>query len=84
MIDVEIEARAWSEALPDAEALVRQAAAAALAHELRDDATLAVLLTDDHVREWTDAQVEALIGSASYRSVRCRAAHRQPASRAGT
>ena len=47
MIDVEIEARAWSEALPDAGALVRQATAAALAHELRGDATLAVLLTDD-------------------------------------
>ena len=44
---MEIEARAWSEALPDAGALVRQATAAALAHELRGDATLAVLLTDD-------------------------------------
>ena len=47
MIDVEIEEAAWIAAQPDAEALVRQAAEAALAHELRSDAMVAVLLTDD-------------------------------------
>jgi probable rRNA maturation factor len=51
LIDVEIEDEAWTEALPDAETLVRIAAGAALA---REDAAggVTLLLTDDEsVRE---------------------------------
>ncbi len=50
MIDIEIEDERWTAALPDAEALVREAAEAALAGERRGGVT--VLLTDDEtVRE---------------------------------
>ncbi|HSV02349.1 MAG TPA: rRNA maturation RNase YbeY [Phenylobacterium sp.] len=49
MIDVEIEDAAWTDAQPDAELLARAAAAAVLAHELRSDAIVTVLLTDDAV-----------------------------------
>ena len=51
MIEVEIEDAAWTAAQPDAERLVRAAAEAALAQELRSDALVTVLLADDaHVR----------------------------------
>jgi len=46
-IEVEIEAEAWSAALPDAESLVRQAAHAALSD--RRGGAVAILLTDDEV-----------------------------------
>ncbi len=46
MIDVEIEDDAWTAALPDAEALARAAAEAALAHA-NNPSGLTVLLTDD-------------------------------------
>jgi len=49
LIDVEIEDAAWTDAQPDAELLARAAAAAVLAHELRSDAIVTVLLTDDAV-----------------------------------
>ena len=50
MIDIEIEDERWSQAVPDAEALTRRAAEAALAGERGDNIT--VLLTDDDtVRE---------------------------------
>lgn len=45
MIDIEIEDERWSRAVPDAEALTRRAAEAALAGERGDNIT--VLLTDD-------------------------------------
>lgn len=44
MIDVEVEADAWTDALPDAEKIARAAAEAVLA-ELTED--IAILLTDD-------------------------------------
>jgi probable rRNA maturation factor len=47
LIDVEIEDAAWSAALPDAEALTRAAAIAALQSEGADGEGVAVLLTDD-------------------------------------
>jgi probable rRNA maturation factor len=47
LIDIEIEDEAWTEALPNADDLARAAAAAVLDHELRDDANLTLLLTDD-------------------------------------
>ncbi len=47
MIDVEIEAQAWTAAQADAEALVRTAAEAVLAEERLSDRNLVVLLTDD-------------------------------------
>jgi len=47
LIDVEIEAEAWTAALPDAEALVRRAAEAVLACERLSDRNLVVLLTED-------------------------------------
>lgn len=51
MIDIEVEDAAWTDALPDAEALVRIAAAAALAGE-RAAGGVTLLLTDDaSVRE---------------------------------
>jgi probable rRNA maturation factor len=46
MIDVEIEDAAWTAALPDAEALTRAAAEAALA-EAATPSNLTILLTDD-------------------------------------
>ena len=46
MIDVEIEDAAWTAALPDAEALARAAAEAALAHA-NNPSDLTLLLTDD-------------------------------------
>lgn len=51
MIDIEVEDTAWTDALPQAEALVRRAAEAALTHE-RADGGVTLLLTDDaSVRE---------------------------------
>jgi len=47
LIDIEIEAEAWSAAEPAAEALSRQAAEAALAHEGRAGGGVTILLTDD-------------------------------------
>ena len=47
MIDIEIEAEAWTDAQPDAEALVRRAAEAVLAYEHLSERGLVVLLTDD-------------------------------------
>ncbi|MFL5298164.1 MAG: rRNA maturation RNase YbeY [Phenylobacterium sp.] len=47
MIDVEIEDAAWTAAAPDAEALVRRAAEAALASEGADGEGLSLLLTSD-------------------------------------
>ncbi|MET0274229.1 MAG: rRNA maturation RNase YbeY [Phenylobacterium sp.] len=47
MIDVEIEEPAWTQALPDAEALTLAAAEAALAVEGADGEGVALLLTDD-------------------------------------
>ncbi|WP_158916426.1 rRNA maturation RNase YbeY [Caulobacter sp. S45] len=56
MIEVEVEDEAWTQALPDAETLVRRAVEAALAFEVEaptvSDETIAVLLADDEaVRE---------------------------------
>ncbi len=47
MIDIEIEDAAWTAALPDAEALARIAAEAALAHEGVEAEGVTLLLTDD-------------------------------------
>ena len=47
MIDIEIEAAAWTDAQPDAEQLVRTAAEAVLAMEHLSERSLVVLLTDD-------------------------------------
>jgi probable rRNA maturation factor len=47
LIDIEVEAPAWTEALPAAEALTRASAEAALAQEGADDEGVTVLLTDD-------------------------------------
>jgi probable rRNA maturation factor len=47
LIDIEIEDPAWAEALPDAEALTRAAAEAALAAEGADGEGVTLLLTDD-------------------------------------
>ena len=47
MIDVQIEAVAWTAAQPDAEALTRRTAEAVLAYEHLSDRGLVVLLTDD-------------------------------------
>lgn len=47
MIDIEIEDVAWSAALPDAEALTRAAAEAALQSEGADGEGVTLLLTDD-------------------------------------
>lgn len=49
MIAIEIEDAAWTKAEPEAERLARSAAEATLAHELRSDASLTLLLTDDAV-----------------------------------
>jgi len=52
LIDIEIEDPAWSRALPQADALARQAAEAALARHEPGPAALTILLTDDEaVRE---------------------------------
>jgi len=47
LIDIEIEAAAWTDAQPDAEQLVRTAAEAVLAMEHLSERNLVVLLTDD-------------------------------------
>jgi probable rRNA maturation factor len=47
LIDIEIEAAAWTDTQPDAEALTRAAAEAVLAMEHLADRNLVVLLTDD-------------------------------------
>ncbi len=50
MIEVEIEAEAWTQALPDAEAVVARAAEAAfsvLHREAGEDVSISILLTDD-------------------------------------
>lgn len=47
LIDIEIEDAAWSRAQPDAAALVRDAAAAALVHEDAGAGGVCVLLADD-------------------------------------
>lgn len=47
MIDIEIEDDAWTAALPEAEALTRAAALAALASEGADGEGVTLLLTDD-------------------------------------
>lgn len=47
MTDIEVEAQAWSEALPDAEALVLAAADATLASEGAVGEGVTLLLTDD-------------------------------------
>jgi probable rRNA maturation factor len=52
MIDVEIEAEAWAQALPDAEAIVMRAGEAAvkISHRIAaEDCMIAVLLADDAV-----------------------------------
>jgi probable rRNA maturation factor len=57
LIDVEVEAEAWTDALPDAEGLVRAAAAAALRsfrapQSAGEERSVTILLTDDEsVRE---------------------------------
>lgn len=51
MIDIEVEDPAWTGALPDAEALVRAAAAAALAHEACALGVTILLADDAAVRE---------------------------------
>lgn len=56
MIDVEIEAQAWTAALPDAEALTRTVAEAVLAEERLADRSLVVLLTDDTAVQALNAQ----------------------------
>lgn len=57
MIEVEIEADAWLQALPDAAARVRAAAEAALAEaEGPDDGEVTVLLTDDGEQQTLNAQ----------------------------
>jgi len=47
LIDIEIEAQAWTDALPEAEALVRRVGEAVLASERLSERSLVVLLTDD-------------------------------------
>lgn len=47
VIDIEIEEPAWTRAEPDAQALVRAAAAAALAHEAAGAVGVCILLADD-------------------------------------
>lgn len=56
MIDVEIEAQAWTAALADAEAQTRTAAEAVLAEERLSDRNLVVLLTDDVAVQALNAQ----------------------------
>ncbi len=49
MIEIEVEAPAWTAALPEAERIAVRAATAALAHgqHVHEDVDLAILLTDD-------------------------------------
>lgn len=49
MIDVEVEAEAWTAALPTAEAVAVRAAQAALAHEDKAGVGVVILLADDAV-----------------------------------
>ncbi len=49
MIDIEVEDKAWTEALPEAEALARRAAQAVLDCEGAVDEGVTLLLTDDTV-----------------------------------
>lgn len=56
MIDIEIEAAAWTDAQPDAEALTRRAAEAVLTFEHLADRGLVVLLTDDLAVQALNAQ----------------------------
>jgi len=51
LIDVEVEDPAWTAALPDAEALVRTAAQAALANDGVSDGVTILLTDDEAVRE---------------------------------
>lgn len=51
MIDIEVEADAWTDALPDAEALVRIAAEAALATKAVVGGVTLLLTDDESVRE---------------------------------
>jgi probable rRNA maturation factor len=50
MIDVEVEADAWTQALPDAEALARRAAEAVLANRSARGEVVILLTDDDAVR----------------------------------
>jgi probable rRNA maturation factor len=54
LIDIEVEDPAWTGALVDAEALVRLAAEAALAHEACPLGLTVLLTDDDSVRELND------------------------------
>ena len=56
MIDVEIEADAWTAAQADAATLARRAAAAVLAYEHLSERNLVVLLTDDTAVRALNAQ----------------------------
>jgi probable rRNA maturation factor len=51
LIDVEIEAPAWAQALPDAEALTRRAGQAVLDYERQPGGTIVLLTDDAAVRE---------------------------------
>jgi probable rRNA maturation factor len=62
LIEVEIDDPAWLQADADAERLVRAAAEAALSPDLRGDAQLTILLTDD-------ARVRALNARFRYKDV---------------
>ena len=59
MIDVEIEDAAWTEALPDVERIVRNAALAAAAHEEAAHADIVILLTDDDAVSVLNSQFRA-------------------------
>jgi len=59
MIEVEIEAEAWTEALPDAEAQVRRAVEAALRAGTAEDAGLVVLLADDRTVQHLNSRFRA-------------------------
>lgn len=54
MIDIEVEDPAWAAALPEAEAIVRRAAEAALAREGTAGAVTLLLTDDESVRELND------------------------------
>ncbi|OHB29710.1 MAG: rRNA maturation RNase YbeY [Phenylobacterium sp. RIFCSPHIGHO2_01_FULL_69_31] len=54
MIDIEVEDPSWTAALPEAEAVVRQAAEAALAREGTAGAVTLLLTDDESVRELND------------------------------
>lgn len=59
MIEIEIEDPAWTAALPDAEALVRIAAEAALAQDGAQDEGVVLLLTDDAAVQDLNARFRA-------------------------